>query len=145
MTGAGISIWALTVLVFFGALLITCVSSAQEMPPDQGGIAGWLRWYAGCYAFYAVFFLSTSVGGNLSALVSLLFTLPFALAVWVRSPIGRQINSYGNYCIAALCFPVALAGAPEMWVLIGTGVFWGTYFLRSERARVTYGMVVQLR
>ncbi len=143
MSGAGISIWALTVLIFFVALLISCVSSAQDMPPARGGVAGWLRWYAGSYAFYAVFFLSTSVGGDFSALISLLFTLPFAVSVWVRSPIGRRINSYGNYAIALVCLPMALTGSPAMWALIGTGLFWGTYFLRSERARVTYGMMVQ--
>ena len=143
MSETGISIWALTVLAFFVALLITSISSAQDMPPDQGGVAGLLRWYAGSYAFYAVFFLSTSVGGDPSAFISLLFTLPFAVSVWVRSPIGHRINSYGNYALAIICLPIALTGAPAMWALIGTGVFWGTYFLRSERARVTYGMIVQ--
>ena len=37
-------------LVLFVALfpLIVCrVRSAERTPPDQGGIAGWLRWYVG--------------------------------------------------------------------------------------------------
>jgi len=128
-------------LVLFTALPLSCVASAKEFPPESGNIAGWLRWYAGCYAFYAVFFLSTSVGGDPAALTCAVITVPFAIAVWFRSPLARRVNMYGNFGLAALCVPMAANGEPVLWILVAACFLWGTYFLRSQRVDARYVLI----
>lgn len=136
-----ISAWAIAILILFATLPLSCVASAKAMPPESGEIAGWLRWYAGCYAFYAVFFLSTSLGGNQAAVVGALMTLPFAVTVWLRSPAARGLNLYGNFALALLCVPLAISGEPELWILVLSCSLWGAYFLRSQRVAARYSPI----
>jgi hypothetical protein len=136
-----ISAWAIAILILFAALPLSCVRSAKSMPPESGEIAGWLRWYAGCYGFYAVFFLSTSVGGNQAAIIGALMTLPFAIAVWLRSPAARGVNLYGNFALALLCVPLAISGEPELWTLVLSCALWGAYFVRSQRVAARYALI----
>jgi len=138
MEASGVSIWVIAILVLFSILPLSCAWTAQKAPAEQGGIAGWLLWYAVCYSFYAAYFLIASISGGLAFSISALLTLPLALAVWVTEPIGRLTNIYGNYGLVLLCLPLAVAGAHAGWVLIGTSLAWGTYCLRSERVKMTY-------
>ena len=63
------------------------------MPPESGEIAGWLRWYAGCYGFYAVFFLSTSVGGNQAAIIGALIVSLFSKTSGTALPLNIIISA----------------------------------------------------
>ena len=138
MEASGVSIWVIVILVLFSILPLSCAWTAQKAPAEQGGVAGWLLWYAVCYSCYAAYFLIASINGGLAFSISALLTFPLALAAWVTEPIGRLTNMYGNYGLVILCLPLAVAGAHVAWVLIGTSLAWGTYFLRSERVKITY-------
>ena len=138
MESVGVSLWVGAILVLFSLLPASCMWTAQRAPAKQGGIAGWLLWYAVCYSSYAAYFLLASINGGLGFSISALLTVPLALAAWVTEPIGRLTNIYGNYGLVILCLPLAVAGAHAVWVLIGTSLAWGTYFLRSERVKMTY-------
>lgn len=141
MPSGEISIWQvlilLLILALFLAFIVSCVRSARRSPPERGGIAGWLRWYA---VNTSLFFLwsMTAPAGWFAAVA---FILPLAITVWIKKPVGRIVNLYGNYAYAALLGPLALIlGVDPGYAvqLIGGGLVWGTYFLRSKRVRATY-------
>ena len=142
MEASGVSIWVIAILVLFSILPLSCAWTAQKAPAERGGIAGWLLWYSVCYSCYATYFLLASINGGLAFSISALLTFPLALAACVTEPIGRLTNMYGNYGLVIICLPLVLAGAHVVWVLIGTSLAWGTYFLRSERVKMTYAAAV---
>ena len=61
MESVGVSVWVIAILVLFSVLPASCVWTAEKMPAEQGGIAGWLLWYAVCYSSVAAYFLIASL------------------------------------------------------------------------------------
>ena len=57
----GISFWQLIILLPFVFFFISCFTSARKKPASRGGIAGWLRWYAGSITIFTVMSLLQSV------------------------------------------------------------------------------------
>ena len=168
MTG---ELFGAVVMVFFMvvALIVIAIDSARSakrMPADQGGIAGWLRWYAVTTTLgtvVAIFVAYVTLVGSgfgtggavAGTLLFAVFFSPPAIAPWIKRPAARIV-------IMCWCFGCAVIGAVlaytaidatigaltlsdsarqdarDAGALMGSGVTWGTYFLRSKRVKATY-------
>ena len=94
-------------MVFFMVLAslviaIDSARSAKRMPADQGGIAGWLRWYAvtitlgtvvGIFVAYVTLVGSGfGTGGAIAGtLLYAVFLAPPAIAAWIKRPAARIV------------------------------------------------------
>ena len=141
-------------LVLFFALfplIVSCVRSAERMPPDQGGIAGWLRWYVGTALLGLPVTIPSlagqfvrgaygMVGWIVGALVALTVMSPLVIAPLIKRAAARTVTICGLYGHAVLeLLPINTAGPSEInWVRSGLYLAWGTYFLRSKRVKATY-------
>ena len=132
-------------------ITVSSVRSAIRMPPDQGGIAGWLRFYVGTglvgfaagipttFAWAAQAGFSTA-GVVVVALVGLAVSSPRAIAPLIKRPRARTVTIWWLYGAAAIeILLLTVSGQYEIsWVTWGSYLAWGTYFLRSKRVKATY-------
>ena len=142
-----------TLVLFFALfpLIVSCVRSAERMPPDQGGIAGWLRLYVGMQLLglpagiprMAALFLQKGFGmvGLIAATLGAIALLsPVVIAPLIRRAAARTVTICGLYAYAAAeLLPINTDVSNEVnWLHFGYCLAWGTYFLRSARVKATY-------
>ena len=132
-------------------LVVNSVRSAERMPPDQGGIAGWLRGYVGTELLglpMAIpriaaalvqegFGIVGLIAGTLGAIA---FMSPVVIAPLIKRSSARTVTICGLYAHAAVeLLPINTDGSNEVnWLRFGYCVAWGAYFLRSKRVKATY-------
>ena len=138
-----------TLVLFFALfpLIVSCIRSAERMPPDQGGIAGWLRWYVGTAVLglpvaipsFAGNFVREAygmVGWIVGTLVAIAVISPLVIAPLIKRAAARTVTICGLYGHAVLeLLPIT---NETDWVRSGLCLAWGTYFLRSKRVKATY-------
>ncbi len=141
-------------LVWFFALfplIVNSVRSAERMPPDQGGIAGWLRGYVGTELLSLPMAIPRIAGtlveegfgrvgliaGGLGAIA---FLSPVVIAPLIKRAAARTVTICGLYAHAAVeLLLINTDGSSEVnWLRFGYCVAWGAYFLRSKRVKATY-------
>lgn len=144
-----------TLVLFFALfpLIVSCIRSAERMPPDQGGIAGWLRWYVGTallglpatipsLAGHFVFVREAygMVGWIVGTLVGIAVISPLVIAPLIKRAAAQTVTICWLYGAAILeLLPINTAGPNEIdWLRSGLCLTWGTYFLRSKRVKATY-------
>ena len=142
-----------TLVLFFALfpLIVSCIRSAERMPPDQGGIAGWLRWYVGT-ALLGLLATIPSLAGHfvreaygmvgwiVGTLVAIAVISPPVIAPLIKRAAARTVTICWLYGAAILgLLPINTAGSNEIdWLRSGLCLTWGTYFLRSKRVKATY-------
>ena len=147
-------------------IAIDSARSAKRMPADQGGIAGWLRWYAvtitlgtvvGIFVAYVTLVGSGfGTGGAIAGtLLYAVFFAPPAIAAWIKRPAARIVILcwlfgyvvIGTLLVVLTSFTVidtmtlsesARQDARFAGTLLGLGTPWSIYFLRSKRVKATY-------
>lgn len=142
-----------TLVLFFALfpLIVSCVRSAERMPPDQGGIAGWLRGYVGtqllslpagipriaAQVVQEGFGMVGLIAGTLGAIA---FMSPVVIAPLIKRAAARTVTICGLYAHAALeLSPIITAGPDEINLArLGYCLAWGAYFLSSRRVKATY-------